>query len=60
MSTNNLASTLTSREIVVPLPQTTLVMSLTLKFLVRTTVSTRLYSLKSALKDKIIFRRAGK
>ena len=60
MSTNNLPSTLTSRGLFVPLPQTTLVNDLNVKIPSEDQDLTPLNSLKSALKDKIIFRRAGK
>ena len=60
MSTNNLPSKLNSHELFVPLPQTTLVNDLNVKIPSEDQDLTPLNSLKSALKDKIIFRRAGK
>ena len=55
MSTNNLPSTLTSRGLFVPLPQTTLVNDLNVKIPSEDQDLTPLNSLKSALKDKIHF-----
>ena len=60
MSTNNLPSTLTSRGLFVPLLQTTLVNDLNVKIPSEDQDLTPLNSLKSALKDKIIFWCAGK